>query len=188
MELRRIWYQRLGHPGLKILIKTSQITKGIPNLQGLKKVDINYNACIRLKMMRRPTKGPLTDPLQCLDFIEGDTFKLKPKAHNKSSIILLLIDRKTHYQWAFLLINKAGPTIFSAIKSFFKRLKNQYNRYPKRLFFDGGKEINSDLENWLTAKGIDFVTSSPYVHEQNGLIERSVRVLIERLKAIIIGA
>ena len=115
--------------------------------------------------MRRPAKGPLVDPLQYLDSIEGDIFELKPKAHDKSSVMLLLIDRKTRYRWAFLLINKAGPTIFSAIKSFFKRLKNQYNCYPKRLFFDGGKEINSDLENWLTAKGIDFVTSSPYVHE-----------------------
>ena len=116
-------------------------------------------------MMRRPAKGPLADPLQCLDFIEGDTFELKPRVYDKSSVVLLLIDRKTRYWWAFLLINKAGPTIFSAVKSFFKRLKNQYNCYPKRLFFDGGKEINSDLENWLIVKGIDFVTFSPYVHE-----------------------
>ena len=102
--------------------------------------------------------------------------------------MLLLIDKKTCYRWAFLLINKSGPTIFSVIKSFFKRLKNQYNRYPKRLFFDGGKEINSDFENWLTAKGIDFITFNPYVHEQNGLIKRSVRVLIKRLRATIISA
>ena len=115
--------------------------------------------------MRRPAKGPLTDPLQSLDFIEGDTFELKPRAHDKSSVMLLLIDRKTRYRWAFLLINKSRPTIFSVIKSFFKRLKNQYNRYPKRLFFDGGKEINSDLKNWLTAKEIDFVTFNPYVHK-----------------------
>ena len=87
-----------------------------------------------------------------------------------------------------MLINKAGLTIFSAVKNFFKRLKNQYNRYPKRLFFDGGKEINSDLKNWLIAKGIDFITSSPYVHKQNGLIKRSMRILIKRLKVTIIGA
>ena len=97
--------------------------------------------------MRRPAKGPLTDLLQSLDSIEGNTFELKPRAHNKSSVMLLLIDKKTHYQWAFLLINKSGPTIFNAVKSFFKRLKNQYNRYLKRLFFDNGKEINNDLEN-----------------------------------------
>ena len=137
----------------------------MPHLQGLKEVDIDCNACIKLKMMRRPAKGLLTDPIQSLDFIEGDTFELKPRAHDRSFVVLLLIDRKTRYRWAFLLINKAGPTIFSIVKSFFKRLKNQYNRYPKRLFFDGGKEINNDLENSLIVKGIDFVTFSPYVHE-----------------------
>ena len=79
--------------------------------------------------------------------------------------MLLLIDRKTRYRWAFLLINKAGPIIFNAVKSFFKRLKNQYNRYPKRLFFDGGKEINNDLKKWLIAKRINFITFNPYVHE-----------------------
>ena len=63
MELGRIRYQRLGHPGLKILIKTSQITEGMLNLQGLKKADIDCNAYIRLKIMRRPVKGSLTDPL-----------------------------------------------------------------------------------------------------------------------------
>ena len=92
-------------------------------------------------------------------------FELKPRAHDKLSIVLLLIDRKTRYWWAFLLINKAGPIIFSVVKSFFKCLKNQYDCYSKWLFFDGGKEINSDLENWLTVKGIDFVTFNPYVHE-----------------------
>ena len=33
------------------------------NLQGLKEVDIDCNACTKLKMMRRPAKGPLADPL-----------------------------------------------------------------------------------------------------------------------------
>ena len=116
-------------------------------------------------MMRRPIKGPLADLIQSLDSIKGDTFELKPKVYNKSSIKLLLIDKKTYYRWAFLLINKARPTIFSIIKNFFKRLKNQYNRYPKRLFFNGGKEINNHLENWLIAKGIDFITFNPYVHK-----------------------
>ena len=68
------------------------------NLQGLKEADIDCNTCTKSKIMRRPTKGPLTNPLQCLDSIKGNTFKLKPKAHDKSSVILLLIDKKTHYR------------------------------------------------------------------------------------------
>ena len=69
----------------------------MPNLQGLKEADIDCNACTKSKIMRRPVKGPLADSLQCLDFIEGDTFELKPRAHDRSSIVLLLIDRKTRY-------------------------------------------------------------------------------------------
>ena len=48
-------------------------------------------------MMRRSAKGPLADPFYSLDSIEGDTFELKPKAHDRSSVVLLLIDRKTCY-------------------------------------------------------------------------------------------
>ena len=62
------------------------------NLQRLKEVDINYNACTRSKMIRRPIKGLLADPFEYLDFIEGNIFELKPRAHNRSSIVLLLID------------------------------------------------------------------------------------------------
>ena len=47
--------------------------------------------------MRRPIKGPFTDPLQSLDFIKGDTFELKPKVHVKLSVMLLLINKKTRY-------------------------------------------------------------------------------------------
>ena len=71
--------------------------EGMLNLQGLKEVNINCNACTKLKIIRRPVKGPLADPLYSLDFIEGDTFELKPKVHDKSSVVLLLIDRKTRY-------------------------------------------------------------------------------------------
>ena len=137
----------------------------MPNLEGLKEADIDCQICTQAKMVRHPSKGPLADPPAALDSIEGDIFEISPQGHNKSSAVLFLVDRKTRYRWAFLLTNKQGPTVFGVIKSFFKRLKNQYNRYPKRLFYDGGKEINSALKEWLSAKGIDFVTSNPYIYE-----------------------
>ena len=49
-------------------------------------------------MIRRPAKSPLADSVQYLDFIEGDIFELKPKVYDKSSVVLLLIDRKTRYR------------------------------------------------------------------------------------------
>src|SRR6266699_3639016 len=81
------------------------------------------------------------------------------------------------------LSNRQRPTIFNVIQSLFNGFKNRSYRYPIRFHFDGGNEINSLLQAWLQTIGISFSTSAPYTHEQNGLIERSVRVFIDRLKA-----
>ena len=48
--------------------------------------------------------------------------------------------------------------------------------------------MTHELVDWLISKGIKFTTSSTYTHEQNGLIERSVRVLLDRLRATLISA
>ena len=68
--------------------------------------------------MRWPAKGLLENPLESLDSIKGDIFELKPRVYDRSFFVLLLIDRKTRNRWALLLINKAGPIIFSLLKLF----------------------------------------------------------------------
>ena len=51
------------------------------------------------------------------------------------------------------------------------------------MHFNGGTEIDTALQCWLARKGITFSTSSPYIHEQNSLAERSIRVILDRLRA-----
>ena len=79
--------------------------------------------------------------------------------------------------------NKEGPTVFLAIKSFFRTLKSEFSTYPKHLHFNKGKEVDSKSQQWLAKKGIKFTTSSPYIYKQNGLVERSIRVILDRLRA-----
>jgi transposase InsO family protein len=82
--------------------------------------------------------------------------------------------------------NKEGPTVFNAIKGLFRGLKNKWGKYPRKFHFDRGTEINTQLQAWLARKGIDFSTSSPYTHEQNSLIERSIRVVLDRLRSTVV--
>src|SRR6266699_6701187 len=82
-----------------------------------------------------------------------------------------------------LLSNRQGPTVFNAIQGLFNSFKNRSYRYPTQFHFDGGNEINSLLQAWLQTIGTSFSTSALYTHEQNGLIERSIRVLMDRLRA-----
>ena len=97
-ELGRLWHKRLGYPGLKLLVKTSKITRGMPNLEGLTEDDIDCQVCTQAKMLRLPSKGPLANPFEALDSIKGDIFEMSPQSHNKSSAVLLLVDRKTRYR------------------------------------------------------------------------------------------
>ncbi|KAK2069319.1 hypothetical protein P8C59_003910 [Phyllachora maydis] len=112
----------IGHIGLRLLKKTSSITKGLPNFDKIKEADFHRSSCDRGKAVRRVSKALIPDLPRVLDLIEGDTVKIRPRPYNRNPIVLLLVDRKTK-------------------------------------------------------RGIKFSTSAPYIHEQNGLVERSCFIL-----------
>ena len=103
--------------------------------------------------------------MKVLNIIKGDILKIKPIPYNKKPYSLFLMDKKSRFRWVILMFNKKGSTVFKAIKTFFKGLKNQYGRYLLKLYFDGGKEMNNLLQNWLAFKSILFTTFSPYIHK-----------------------
>ncbi|KAK2066277.1 hypothetical protein P8C59_000108 [Phyllachora maydis] len=117
-----------------------------------------------------------------IDLIEDNTVKIRPRPYNRNPIVLLLVNRKSRYRWVFNLPNKSGPIVANAIKGFFRGLRNGFGRYPTKFHFDKGTEITDLLTTWLAKRGIKFSTSAPYIYEQNGLVERSVRVILDLLK------
>ncbi|KAK2070512.1 hypothetical protein P8C59_004999 [Phyllachora maydis] len=177
LNLAKLWHVRLGHIGLRLLKKTSSITKGLPNFDKIKEADFHCSSCDRGKAVRRVSKALIPDLPRVLDSIEGDTVKIRPRPYNRNPIVLLLVDRKSRYRWVFNLPNKSGPIVANAIKGFFRGLRNGFGRYPTKFHFNGGTEITDLLTTWLAKRGIKFSTSAPYIHKQNGLVERSCFIL-----------
>ncbi|KAK2071283.1 hypothetical protein P8C59_005719 [Phyllachora maydis] len=169
----------IGHIGLRLLKKTSSITKGLPNFNKIKEADFHCSSYDRGKAVRRVSKALIPDLPRVLDSIEGDTVKIRPRPYNRNPIVLLLVNRKSRYRWVFNLPNKSGPIVANAIKGFFRGLRNGFGRYPTKFHFDGGTEITDLLTTWLAKRGIKFSTSALYIHKQNGLVERSVRVILD---------
>ncbi|KAK2068915.1 hypothetical protein P8C59_003529 [Phyllachora maydis] len=126
LNIAKLWHVRLGHIGLRLLKKTSSITKGLPNFDKIKEADFHCSSCDRGKAVRR-----------------------------------------------------VSPIVANAIKGFLRGLRNGFGRYPTKFHFDGGTEITDLLTTWLAKRGIKFSTSAPYIYEQNGLVERSVRVILD---------
>ncbi|KAK2067121.1 hypothetical protein P8C59_000882 [Phyllachora maydis] len=178
----------IGHIGLRLLKKTSSITKGLPNFDKIKEADFHCSSYDQGKAVRRVSKALIPNPPRVLDSIEGDTVKIRPRPYNRNPIVLLLVDRKSRYRWVFNLPNKSGLIVANAIKGFFRGLRNGFGRYPTKFHFDGGTEITDLLTTWLAKRGIKFSTSAPYIHEQNGLVERSVRVILDRVRCTILSS
>ncbi|KAK2074720.1 hypothetical protein P8C59_008904 [Phyllachora maydis] len=179
LNLAKLWHVRLGYIGLCLLKKTSSITKGLPNFNKIKEADFHCSSYDRGKAVRRVSKTLIPDLPRVLDSIEGDTVKIRPRPYNRNPIVLLLVDRKSRYRWVFNLPNKSGPIVANAIKGFFRGLRNGFGRYPTKFYFNGGTEITDLLTTWLAKRGIKFSTSAPYIHKQNSLVERSVRVILD---------
>ncbi|KAK2067258.1 hypothetical protein P8C59_001014 [Phyllachora maydis] len=156
------------------------ITKGLPNFDKIKEADFHCSSCDRGKAVRRVSKALIPDLPRVLDSIEGDTVKIRPRPYNRNPIVLLLVNRKSRYRWVFNLPNKSGPIVANAIKGFFRGLRKGFGRYPTKFHFDRGTEITDLLTTWLAKRGIKFRTSAPYIHKQNSLVERSVRVILDQ--------
>ncbi|KAK2068655.1 hypothetical protein P8C59_003285 [Phyllachora maydis] len=165
LNLAKLWHVRLGHIGLRLLKKTSSITKGLPNFDKIKEADFHCSSCDRGKAVRRVSKALIPDPPRVLDLIEGDTVKIRPRPYNRNPIVLLLVDRKSRYSSVFNLPNKSGLIVANAIKGFFRGLRNGFGRYPTKFHFDGGTEITDLLTTWL-AKRVELVNSTAITNKE----------------------
>ncbi|KAK2070499.1 hypothetical protein P8C59_004986 [Phyllachora maydis] len=94
LNLAKLWYVRLGHIGLRLLKKTSSITKGLPNFNKIKEADFHCSSYDRGKAVRRVSKALIPNPPRVLDSIEGDTVKIRPRPYNRNPIVLLLVNCK----------------------------------------------------------------------------------------------
>ncbi|KAK2068537.1 hypothetical protein P8C59_003171 [Phyllachora maydis] len=94
LNLAKLWHVRLGHIGLRLLKKTSSITKGLPNFDKIKEADFHCSSYNRGKVVRRVSKALIPDLPRVLDLIEGDTVQIRPRPYNRNPIVLLLVNRK----------------------------------------------------------------------------------------------
>ncbi|KAK2075430.1 hypothetical protein P8C59_009559 [Phyllachora maydis] len=98
LNLAKLWHVRLGHIGLRLLKKTSSITKGLSHFDQIKEADFHCSSYDRGKAVRRVSKALIPDLPRVLDSIVGDTVKIRPRPYNRNPIVLLLVDRKKRYR------------------------------------------------------------------------------------------
>ena len=175
----------MGHIRLDFLRKIVLITKGIPDFNNIRFEYIAYKSCDVAKLLRRPSSKAVINPPDTLGRIEGDVFVIRLIPLNNKPYRLILVDRKTYFKIVRFL--KSKDEVVTEAKAAIKEINNTFKRYPVYLYYNRGKEI-SRLRPYLRKKGIVFSESSPYTYNQNSLAERTIRVVLERLRAVMVAS
>jgi hypothetical protein len=76
--------------------------------------------------------------------------------------------------------------LHSTLKGFLRRAQNEFGLRIKKIRSDNGTEFkNSQIEGFLEEEGIKHEFSSPYTPQQNGVVERNNRTLLDMARTML---
>jgi transposase InsO family protein len=181
-----LWHRRLAHVGIRNLadLQRDEHILGLTNVS-FEKGRI-CSACQAGKQIRakHPVKNVVstTRPLELLHI---DLFG--PNAYisiggNKYGFVI--VDDYSRFTWVFFLKDKSETQ--AIFKKFARRAQNEFEVKIKKVRSDNRTEFrNTNIEEFLNEEGIKHEFSVPYTPQQNGVVERKNRTLIEATRAIL---
>jgi transposase InsO family protein len=95
-----------------------------------------------------------------------------------SKYCLVIVDDYCRFTWVFFLQEKYQTQ--ETLKRFLRRAQNEFRLRIKKIRNDNGMEFkNSQIEGFLEEEGTKHEFSSPYTPQQNGVVERKNRTLLD---------
>ena len=179
------WHARLGHVNtntMKLMISKELVT-GIPPLEIKTETCVS---CLRGKQARSPfPKTTLHRATQPLDLVYGDLCgPITPTTPAQKRYVFVLIDDFSRYMWIILLKEKSEA--FDKFKHFKAVTELETGATIKTFRTDRGGEFSSHEFNlYCNKNGITRHLTAPYSPQQNGVVERRNRTLLEMTRSIL---
>jgi transposase InsO family protein len=181
-----LWHRRLAHVGMKNLHK---LLKG-EHILGLTNVhfekDRFCSACQAGKQVgaHHPHKNIMTTDTP-LELLHMDLFD--PIAYisiGGSKYYQVIMDDYSRFTWVFVLHKKSQTQ--ETLKGILRRAQNEFGLRIKKIRSDNGTEFkNSQIEGFLVDEGIKHEFSSPYIPQQNDVVERKNRTLLDMARTML---
>ncbi|GJT43387.1 retrovirus-related pol polyprotein from transposon TNT 1-94 [Tanacetum coccineum] len=121
-----------------------------------------------------------------LQMLHMDLYRLmRVESINKKRYILVIVDDYSRFTWVkFLRTKDEAPEI---IIKFFKQAQVSLNTTVRYLRIENGTEfLNQTLRNYTDDVGITHNTSTARTPQQNGVVERRNRTLVEAARTMLI--
>ncbi|KAG7547574.1 Zinc finger CCHC-type superfamily [Arabidopsis suecica] len=179
------WHDRLGHIGLENMKKMvrKELVIGIPNMVFEKET---CASCLLGKQARQPF--PQTTSFRAKDILElihGDLCgPITPSTSAGNRYIFVLIDDHSRYMWTFLL--KEKNEAFNKFKIFKASIEQETGSTVKTFRTDrGGEFVSHEFNTFCDITGIKRHLTAPYSPQQNGVVERRNRTLMDMTRSLL---
>jgi transposase InsO family protein len=97
---------------------------------------------------------------------------------DRSKYCLVIVDDYSRFTWIFFLKEKSQTQ--ETLKGFLRQAQNKFGLRIKKIRSDNGTKFkDSQIEGFLEEEGIKHEFSSPYTPQQNGVVERKNRTLLD---------
>ena len=111
--------------------------------------------------------------------------KVNAKSFGRAEYLLTFIDDKTRYAWVYML--KTKDQVFKRFLEWKAMVENASGRKLKVLRSDnGGEYTGKEFEEYLKSEGVRHELTVPKTPQQNGVVERLNRTLVEIVRTMMI--
>nr|GEX67476.1 putative ribonuclease H-like domain-containing protein [Tanacetum cinerariifolium] len=186
LDESNLWHRRLAYINFKTINKLVKcnLVRGLPT-----KVFENNHTCVACKKGKQNRASCKAKPVSSVDQplfrlhrdLFGPTFV---KSLNKKSYCLVITDDYSRFTWLFFFTTKDETS--PILKTFITGLENQLSLKVKVIKSDNATEFkNSDLNQFCGLKGIKREFSVPRTPQQNGIVKRKNRTVIEAARTML---
>ncbi|GJS55558.1 putative ribonuclease H-like domain-containing protein [Tanacetum coccineum] len=181
-----LWHRRLGHVNFKTINKLvkENLVRGLPTKRF--ENDQTCVACLKGKQHKASCKSKIQNSItQPLFMLHMDLFGLTfvSSLMNKK-YCLVVTDDYSRFTWVFFLASKDETS--GILKSFITEIENLVDKKVKIIRCDNGTEFkNRVMSEFCEKKGIKKEFSVARTPQQNGVVERRNRTLIEAARTML---
>nr|GEU77882.1 retrovirus-related Pol polyprotein from transposon TNT 1-94 [Tanacetum cinerariifolium] len=184
-----LWHHRLSHLNFDTinLLSKNDIVVGLPKLKFVK--DHLCSSCELGKSKRKSFHTKLTSSSKIrLQLLHMDLCgPMRVASINEKRYVLVIVDDYSRYTWFHFLRSKDETP--KVIINFLRFVQRGFQAQVRIVRTDKGTEfLNQTLHAYFTAEGILHQTSIARTPEQNGVVERRNRTLVEAARTMLNAA
>ncbi|KAJ0454457.1 putative RNA-directed DNA polymerase [Helianthus annuus] len=174
-----MWHSRLGHP-------SDQVLAVLRDQFGVNSIEHGpCEVCHRAKQVRVPFPLSEHKTKSVGELIHLDVWgPYKITSYEGFKYFLTVVDDFSRTVWCYMLVNKTE--VFENLCSFYELMQTQFEKKIKIIRSDNGTEfVNNQMNVFCKTKGILHQTSCSYTPQQNGVVERKHRHLLNTARALL---